>query len=195
MSHFLTISRAPASSLRSEQLSCSPPARGPAPSAETDRRDHRRHRRRRAAPRISWSMSATVSSSRPTRPISPPCGCHPHQAGAVAAALFAGDVHRRRPCRRARHARIQHRPRRPARRRRPRVHDRARHRAEPHKDNFLRQGAASRGLRRYLLLVAEPARRDGYHQRPRRLSQGLDSEVRLNLCGLRSSGAILQQLC
>ena len=47
-------------------------------------------------------------------------------AGPVAEAVFAIHLHRRRPCRRARHARIQSRARRPPRQRGARLHDRAR---------------------------------------------------------------------
>ena len=41
----------------------------------------------------------------------------------------------------------------------------ARRRGEPHAHDLLRQGAAGRGLRRHLLLVAEPARGHGDQQR------------------------------
>ena len=74
-------------------------------------------------------------------------------------------LHRRRPRRRARHARIQPRARRPPRHRGARLHDRARHRRQPHAHRLLRQGAAGRRLRRHLLLVAEPPRRHGARRR------------------------------
>ena len=66
----------------------------------------------------------------------------------------------RRPRRRARHARIQPRTRRPPRHRRARLHDLARHRGEPHAHHLLRQGTPGGGVQRHLLLVAEPPRRD-----------------------------------
>jgi peptidoglycan-associated lipoprotein len=54
---------------------------------------------------------------------------------------YGSTDRRRRPCRRARHARIQPRARRPPRRRDPRLPDRPRRRRQPHEDHLLRQGA------------------------------------------------------
>ncbi len=70
-------------------------------------------------------------------------------------------VHRRRSRRRARHARIQHRARRPPGADRARLSDLARRRGEPHAHHLLRQGAAGRGVQRHFLLVAEPPRGHG----------------------------------
>ena len=67
----------------------------------------------------------------------------------------------RRPCRRARHARIQHRARRPARADRARLSGLARRSGAAHAHDFLRQGAPGRGVQRHFLLVAEPSGRDG----------------------------------
>ena len=71
------------------------------------------------------------------------------------------SLHPRRPCRRTRHARIQHRARRPPGADRARLSDLARHPGQPHAHHLLRQGAAGRGLQRHLLLVAEPPRGHG----------------------------------
>ena len=78
-------------------------------------------------------------------------------------------LHHRRPCRRARHPRIQHRARRPPRPVGARLPRLARHRPEPHAHDLLRQGASGRGLQRHLLLVAEPPRR---HRAERQLLSG-----------------------
>ena len=55
-------------------------------------------------------------------------------------------LHHRRPCRRARHPRIQHRARRPPRPVGAQLPRLARHRCEPHAHDLLRQGAPGRGL-------------------------------------------------
>ena len=68
-------------------------------------------------------------------------------------------LHHRGPCRRARHARIQHRARRAARPGGARLSGLARHPGAAHAHDLLRQGAAGRGLQRHLVLVAEPPRR------------------------------------
>ncbi len=116
----------------------------------------------RAARRTSWSMSATACSSNPIRPeLTSQSRGDARQAGAVAAALQPLHLHDRRPCRRARHARIQHRARRPPRPDGARLSGVARHRQLAHADDLLRQGAAGRGVQRHLLLVAEPPRRHG----------------------------------
>ena len=83
------------------------------------------------------------------------------EAGAVAAGLQPVQLHHRRPRRRARHARIQHRARRAPRADGARISHLARCPGAPHAHDFLRQRAAGRGLQRSFVLVAEPARRDG----------------------------------
>ena len=70
-------------------------------------------------------------------------------------------VHDRGPRRRTRHARIQHRARRAARAGGARLSGLAWHPGAAHAHDLLRQGTSGRGLQRYLLLVAEPPRRDG----------------------------------
>ena len=91
------------------------------------------------------------------------------QAGAVAEQIRQLRHHRRRPCRRARHPRVQSGARRAPRRRYPRLPGRPRRSAQPHEDNLLRQGTSGRGLRRHFLLVAESPR--GHRaQRRRQLS-------------------------
>ena len=67
--------------------------------------------------------------------------------------------HHRRPCRRARHPRIQSGARRPPRCRHPRLPHRQGRRRQAPEDDLLRQGASGRGLRRHLLLEPEPPRR------------------------------------
>ena len=67
-------------------------------------------------------------------------------------------VHHRGPCRRTRHARIQYRPRRAPCADCARLSGLARRCRKPYAHDLLRQGTPGRGLRRYLLLVAEPPR-------------------------------------
>ena len=69
-------------------------------------------------------------------------------------------LHHRRSRRRARHARIQYRARRPSRADGAGISGLARRRGAAHAHHLLRQGAAGRGVQRHLLLVAEPPRRD-----------------------------------
>ena len=83
------------------------------------------------------------------------------EAGAVAAAVSAVHHHHRRPCRRARHARIQHRARRQARHLGAQLPRAERHQRQPHPHHLLRQGASGGGLQRHLVLVAESPRADG----------------------------------
>ncbi len=83
------------------------------------------------------------------------------QAGAVAQQLQPLRLHRRRSCRRARHARIQHRARRPPRRDGAPISGLARRAGAAHAHHLLRQGAAGRAVQRYFVLVAESPRRDG----------------------------------
>src|SRR5262245_16257968 len=83
------------------------------------------------------------------------------EAGAVAADLQPIHLHHRRPRRRAGHARVQHRTRRPARAdgaRLPRV---ARCPPATHAHDFLRQGTPGRGVQRHFMLVAESSRGNG----------------------------------
>ena len=88
------------------------------------------------------------------------CAGHPVAPGRVAEPVSELRHRRRRPCRRARHARIQHRARRPPRRRHPRLPDRQGRAGQPPQDHLLRQGTPGRRVRRHLLLVAEPPRGD-----------------------------------
>ena len=126
--------------------------------------------RRRARRRTSPSMSATASSSTPTpRSIRADAQGDTVPPGAVAQPVRQLRHHHRGPCRRARHARIQSGARRPPRRRHARLPGRPRRRRQPPEDHLLRQGKAGRGLRRHLLLVAEPPRRHRA-QRRRQLS-------------------------
>ena len=124
------------------------------------RRARRARRRRPAASRTSWSMSATACSSRPI-----PRSCRRRRAPRSTSRRSGSThyqpvrpVHRRRPRRRARHARIQSRARRPARADGARLPDLARRRRQPHPHHLLRQGAAGGAVRRHFLLVAEPSR-------------------------------------
>ena len=122
---------------------------------------------RRARRRTSPSMSATASSSIPTRPRSAPTPRRRWPRQAQWLNQYTQLCHRhRRPCRRARHARIQSGARRPPCRRHPRLPDRRGCRRQPPEDDLLRQGTSGRGLRRHLLLVAEPPR--GHHAQRRR---------------------------
>ena len=85
---------------------------------------------------------------------------HARQAVAMAQQLQPLFLHRRRPRRRARHARIQYRARRPPRRDRAAISRLARHRGHAHAHHLLRQGAAGCAVQRHFLLVAKPPRRD-----------------------------------
>ena len=126
----------------------------------------------REASRNSTRPSATGCFSTPTRPTLADRAGDPRQAGRLAQPVHSLQLHHRRPRRRARHARIQFRPRRAARRGGARLPRRQGGLAIAHEDDLLRQGASGRGLRRHLLLVAEPARGDGAERRARRADPG-----------------------
>ena len=113
----------------------------------------------RAAFRNSTRRSATACSSTPIRPTSRRPRRRRSTSRPVAQPVQPLHLHDRRPCRRARHARIQLRPRRPPRRGGPRLSRRQGRLALAHEDDQLRQGAAGRDLRRHFLLVAESPRR------------------------------------
>ena len=73
----------------------------------------------------------------------------------------AVHLHGRGPCRRARHARVQYRARRQAGAGGARLSGLARRAGASHAHDLLRQGAAGRGLRRHIVLVAESPLGDG----------------------------------
>ena len=111
---------------------------------------------------------------------------HSRPPGAVAEQVPPVRRRRRRPCRRARHPRIQPGARRPPCRRRPRLPGLAGRRRQPRQDHFLRQGTPGRRLRRHLLLVAEPPRR--HHAVGRRQLIGKIATLNFER---RSSGRLL----
>ena len=113
-------------------------------------------RRRRAASRISWSMSATAYSSRATRPNCRRRRSRPWKSRRAGCRVQPLCLHHRRPRRRARHPRIQHRARRAPGAVGAHLPRFARHRRQPDADDLLRQGTPGRGVQRHLLLVAEP---------------------------------------
>ena len=89
------------------------------------------------------------------------CPPDARQTGVVAAEIHQLPDHDRRPCRRTRHARIQHRARRTACCGSDANISSARGvPAKRMQHDLLRQGTAGRGLRRHLVLVAEPPRGD-----------------------------------
>ena len=113
------------------------------------------------------SMPATSCTSRPTCRSFAGGPADAGESGAVAEAVFALHHHHRGPCRRARHARIQHRSRGQAGPGRSQLPGPERNQCRAHPHGLLRQGTPRRGLQRHLLLVAESARPDRA-QRPAR---------------------------
>ena len=91
------------------------------------------------------------------------------QTGRMAQPIRQLRLHRRGPCGRTRHARIQFRPWPAPRRNRESLPDRQGRAGAAHEDHFLRQGASGRGLRRHFLLVAESARGHGAQRSARAL--------------------------
>ena len=150
-------------------------ARTAPPTSASAARARRRPARRRTSP----SMSATASSSTPTPRRSAPT----RRQTLARQAQWLNQYpqlrhHRRRPCRRARHPRIQSGARRPPRRRHPRLPGRPGRSGQPPEDDLLRQGTAGRRLRRHLLLVAEPPRRHRARRRRQLIADGTSATVR-----------------
>ncbi len=85
--------------------------------------------------------------------------------------------HGRRPCRRARHPRIQPGTWRPPCQCNARLSRLARRSGCAHEDDLLRQGTSGRHLRRHFLLVAEPSRRHRSRWRRHVISRSTDRVV------------------
>ena len=125
-----------------------------------------------AACRNSRRASATACSSTPTSTeLTATATGDARQAGGLAQPIPALHLHHRGPRRRARHARVQLRARRPARRNDQGLPDRQGRRGRAHEDDQLRQGAPGGGLQRHLLLVAEPPRGHRARRRRRKLTR------------------------
>ena len=123
-----------------------------------------------AACRNSTRPSATACSSTPIRPTSRRRRRRRSTSRPPGSTGFPATLHRRGPRRRARHARVQFRARRPPRRGGQGLSRRQGRLDLAHEDDLLRQGAPGRDLRRHLLLVPEPPRGDGLERRAGQLT-------------------------